>query len=157
MSEAQVATPAEPPAAEAKHKRTGSTAVTGVYSAADLEAENKEVVVIKEVGKLNWKMNTSPTTCQEPEVMKKFVCNPPMNKIDLTFDTGMVLTARNRKGVTVKDCLDVIWKQFRKKADDEMDKPILDNFNWNKDYYGWGAMLIVQKKEPDVVPGKKKK
>jgi RecA-family ATPase len=41
---------------------------------------------------------------------------PPVKKIDLHFPLGLEVTARNLKGVTVKDALDAIYKQFKKKV-----------------------------------------
>jgi hypothetical protein len=41
---------------------------------------------------------------------------PPVKKIDLHFPLGLEVTARNLKGVTIKDALDAIYKQYRKKA-----------------------------------------
>jgi hypothetical protein len=41
---------------------------------------------------------------------------PPVKKIDLHFPLGLEVTARNLKGVTIKDALDAIYKQFRKKV-----------------------------------------
>lgn len=42
--------------------------------------------------------------------------SPPVKKIDLHFPLGLEVTARNLKGVTIKDALDAIYKQYRKKA-----------------------------------------
>lgn len=39
-----------------------------------------------------------------------------MKKIDLHFPLGLEVTARNLKGVTIKDALDAIHKQFKKKV-----------------------------------------
>lgn len=41
---------------------------------------------------------------------------PPVKRIDLHFPLGLEVTARNLKGVTIKDALDAIHKQFRKKV-----------------------------------------
>lgn len=41
---------------------------------------------------------------------------PPVRKIDLHFPLGLEVTARNSKGVTIKDALDAIHKQFKKKV-----------------------------------------
>lgn len=43
---------------------------------------------------------------------------PPVKKIDLHFPLGLEVTARNLKGVTIKDALDAIYKQFKKKVSD---------------------------------------
>jgi hypothetical protein len=55
---------------------------------------------------------------EEPEksALKKFLTTPPVKKIDLHFPLGLEVTARNLKGVTIKDALDAIYKQFRKKV-----------------------------------------
>jgi hypothetical protein len=54
----------------------------------------------------------------EPEksALKKMLTEPPVKKIDLHFPLGLEVTARNLKGVTIKDALDAIYKQFRKKV-----------------------------------------
>lgn len=54
----------------------------------------------------------------EPEksYLKKMLTEPPVKKIDLHFPLGLEVTARNLKGVTIKDALDAIYKQFRKKV-----------------------------------------
>lgn len=41
---------------------------------------------------------------------------PPIKKIDLKFPLGLEVTARNMKGVTIKDAMDAIHKQFKKKV-----------------------------------------
>lgn len=41
---------------------------------------------------------------------------PPIKKIDLHFPLGLEVTARNLKGVTIKDAMDAIHKQFKKRA-----------------------------------------
>lgn len=41
---------------------------------------------------------------------------PPVKKIDLHFPLGLEVSARNLKGVTIKDALDAIHKQFKKKV-----------------------------------------
>jgi hypothetical protein len=48
---------------------------------------------------------------------------PPVKKIDLHFPLGLEVTARNLKGVTIKDALDAIYKQYRKKV--SRTRPIL--------------------------------
>ena len=62
------------------------------------------------------KLNTSPATLDEKDVLKKMLTTPPVNKIDLHFPLGLEVTARNMKGVTIKDALDAIYKQFKKKV-----------------------------------------
>ena len=55
---------------------------------------------------------------EEPEkgYLKKMLTTPPIKKIDLHFPLGLEVTARNLKGVTIKDALDAIYKQYRKKV-----------------------------------------
>ena len=62
------------------------------------------------------KLNTSPSTIEEKDVLKKMLTHPPVKKIDLHFPLGLEVTARNLKGVTIKDALDAIHKQFKKKV-----------------------------------------
>ena len=62
------------------------------------------------------KLNTSPTTIDDKDVLKKMLTTPPVKKIDLHFPLGLEVTARNLKGVTIKDALDAIYKQFKKKV-----------------------------------------
>jgi hypothetical protein len=62
------------------------------------------------------KLNTSPSTIEDKDALKKMLTTPPVKKIDLHFPLGLEVTARNLKGVTVKDALDAIHKQFKKKV-----------------------------------------
>jgi len=62
------------------------------------------------------KMNMSPTSIDDTTILKKLLTNPPVKKIDLHFPLGLEVTARNLKGVTIKDALDAIHKQFKKKV-----------------------------------------
>lgn len=41
---------------------------------------------------------------------------PPVKKIDLHFPLGLEVTARNLKGVTIKDAMDAIHKSFKKRV-----------------------------------------
>jgi len=52
----------------------------------------------------------------DPAVLKKMLTTPPVKKIDLHFPLGLEVSARNLKGVTIKDALDAIHKQFKKKV-----------------------------------------
>jgi hypothetical protein len=65
---------------------------------------------------MNRKLNTSPTTVDDKDALKKPLCTPMIKKIDLHFPLGLEVTARNLKGVTIKDALDAIYKQFKKKV-----------------------------------------
>ena len=53
---------------------------------------------------------------EDKDLLKKLLCTPPVRKIDLMFPLGLEVTARNLKGVTIKDALDAIHKQFKKKV-----------------------------------------
>ncbi|KAI9845763.1 MAG: hypothetical protein M1838_001550 [Thelocarpon superellum] len=136
------------------HRRASSSA-TGVWNINDLEKEGKELEIAKETQKLNWKLNTSPSSIDEKEALKKLLTNPPVKKIDLHFPLGLEVTARNLKGVTIKDALDAIHKQFKKKADDELENPVLAGFEWDKEE-SWTRLIVHQKKE-GAPAGKSKK
>ncbi|KAI4164680.1 MAG: hypothetical protein LQ342_001654 [Letrouitia transgressa] len=163
------------------HRRASSSAA-GVYNINDLgavyqgyldsklttglEKEGKELQIAKETQKINWylpssrphrveKLNTSPATLEDKETLKKFLTNPPVKKIDLHFPLGLEVTARNLKGVTIKDALDAIHKQFKKKADDELENPILAGFEWDKEE-SWTRLIVHQKKEGAPSSSKKK-
>jgi len=138
------------------HKRATSAANDGVKNINDLEKEGIELLIAPETQKLNWKLNTSPASLDEKDTLKKFLTNPPVKKIDLHFPLGLEVTARNLKGVTIKDALDAIYKQFKKKADDEFDNPILAGFEWDKEEF-WTKLIVHQKKEGAPVSKKAKK
>ncbi|KAI9749840.1 MAG: RNA recognition motif-containing protein [Chaenotheca gracillima] len=174
-----------PPNDAVKGHRRASSSATGVYNIADLEKEGKDLVIAKETQKLNWKLNTSPASLDEKDTLKKLLTNPPVKKIDLHFPLGLEVTARNLKGVTIKDALDAIYKQFKKKAsahqtqtrlknkdndvdsrarrrlprekdaDDELEDPILAGFEWDKEE-SWTRLKVHQKKEGAPAPKGKK-
>ncbi|KAJ5490552.1 hypothetical protein N7453_011377 [Penicillium expansum] len=112
------------------HKRHSSV-VEGIWNIKDLEKEKLEITLPIETQKTGW-------------------------KIDLHFPLGLEVTARNSKGVTIKDALDAIHKQFKKKADDELDKPYLAGFEWDKEDC-WTRLIVHQKKEGAPHPSKKSK
>jgi hypothetical protein len=143
------------PPKETKHRRSSSSAA-GVYNINDLEKEGKELLIAKETQKLNWKINKSPATLDEKDVLKKMLTTPPVKKIDLHFPLGLEVTARNLKGVTIKDALDAIYKQYRKRADDELENPVLAGFEWDKEE-SWTRLIVHCKKEGAPQPKKKGK
>lgn len=143
------------PTEEKKGHRRASSSAAGVYNINDLEKEGKELEIAKETQKLNWKLNTAPTSLDDKEVLKKMLTNPPVKKIDLHFPLGLEVSARNLKGVTIKDALDAIYKQFKKKQDDELDLPVLAGFEWDKEE-SWTRLIVHQKKEGAASGGKKK-
>ncbi|PGH03871.1 hypothetical protein GX51_03859 [Blastomyces parvus] len=140
---------------EKTHKRATSTS-EGVRNINDLEKEGIELAIAPETQKLNWKLNTAPSSLDDKEVLKKFLTTPPVKRIDLHFPLGLEVTARNLKGVTIKDSLDAIYKQFKKKADDELDNPILAGFEWDKEE-SWTRLIVHQKKQGVPVSSKKSK
>lgn len=141
--------------AEKGHRRKSSAAAAGIYTAEMLEEEKKELVISKDSSKLNWKINSSPATTDDKDTLKKLLTTPPVKKIDLRFKTGLHVTARNLKGVTIKDALDAIHKQYKKKPDDELDEPYLAGFYWDPEEYGYGTLGVALKKE-GAPPSKKK-
>jgi len=142
---------------KATHRRASST-VSNAFSMVDLEKEGKEIKIAPETQQLNWKLNTSPSTIEEKDVLKKPLCEPMVRKIDLHFPLGLEVTARNLKGVTIKDALDAIYKQFKKKADDEFDNPYLAGFEWDKEEC-YTRFIVHQKATgaPQSSKSKKKK
>ena len=130
------------------------------------------------------RLNTSPATLDDKDVLKKMLTEPPVKKIDLHFPLGLEVTARNLKGVTIKDALDAIHKQFKKKvrlcsallcssctsqltgvltlmiltvqADDELELPVLAGFEWDKEE-SWTRLIVHQKKEGQASNVGKKK
>lgn len=62
------------------------------------------------------RLNKSPSTVEDKDILKLYLVTPPVKKIDLHFPLGLEVTARNLKGVTIKDALDAIYKQYKKKV-----------------------------------------
>ncbi|KAH8425703.1 uncharacterized protein LDX57_003451 [Aspergillus melleus] len=142
--------------AKKTHRRTSSHA-EGVWNIKDLEDQKIELTLPIETQKTGWKLNTSPASIEDKDILKLQLINPPVKKIDLHFPLGLEVTARNMKGVTIKDALDAIYKQFKKKADDELDKPYLAGFEWDKDEC-WTRLIVHQTKQgPPQPPSKKSK
>jgi len=139
------------------HRRASSSA-SNVANINDLEKDKIELKIAPETQKLGWKINTSPSTVDEKDVLKKFLTTPAVKKIDLHFPLGLEVTARNLKGVTIKDALDAIYKQYKKKADDELEDPYLRGFEWDKEE-SWTRLIVHQTKtgNPNPSAGGKKK
>jgi len=151
-------TPASPTESKIKHRRTSST-VSGVFNINDLEKENVDLQIAPETQKLNWKLNSSPSTVEDKDMLKKMLTTPPVKKIDLVFPLGLTVTARNLRGVTIKDALDAIYKQFKKKSDDEMTDPYLKGFEWDREEC-YTRFIVHQMKtggQPQGESSKKKK
>jgi len=138
-------------------KRRTTSSAPGVFNILDLEKEGTKISVAPETQKTGWKLNTSTSTVEDPAILKKLLTTPPVKKIDLHFPLGLEVTARNLKGVTIKDALDAIHKQFKKKADDEMEEPYLKGFEWDPEESYTRLKVHTQKEGlPATKKGKKK-
>ncbi|KAJ9609949.1 hypothetical protein H2200_006279 [Cladophialophora chaetospira] len=142
-------------AKEATKRRTTSSA-PGVMNINDLEKDKTKITVAPDTQKTGWKLNTSPSTVEDASILKKPLTTPPVKKIDLHFPLGLEVTARNLKGVTIKDALDAIHKQFKKKADDELEEPYLKGFEWDPEE-SWTRLKVHTQKEGLPAGGKKSK
>ncbi|KAG6013460.1 hypothetical protein E4U54_006722 [Claviceps lovelessii] len=147
------------PPKEKGHRRQSSSAA-GVMNINDLEKEGIELQIAYETQKTGWKINKSSTTVEDPAILKLPLTTPPVKKIDLHFPLGMEVTARNMKGVTIKDALDAIHKAYKKRADDELDKPYLAGFEWDKEE-SWTRLVVHLQSQPSATTsfggGNKKK
>jgi len=144
-----------------KAGRRASSMAADVYNIEDLEKEKKEISIAPETQKLGWKMNKSSSTVEDPAYLKLPLTNPKLKKITLHFPLGLEVTARNLKGVTVKDALDAIHKQFKKREDDEFDQPYLAGFEWDPEEC-YTRFIVHQASQPTTSGfggsgGKKKK
>jgi len=110
--------------------KTKKAAGPPVYQIADLEKEGATLQLNPDTLKLGWKVNTSPGTIEFIDLKQPLV-TPLLKKIDLQFPTGIEVTARNMKGVTIRDALDAIHKLLKKKADDELPEAYLKGFEWD--------------------------
>jgi hypothetical protein len=137
------------------HRRQSSSAA-GVMNINDLERDGIELQIAIETQKTGWKINTSPNMVDDKDILKKMLTKPPVKKIDLQFPLGLEVTARNLKGVTIKDAMDAIHKAFKKRADDELDKPYLAGFEWDKEE-SWTRLVVHLQKESGAAPVSKKK
>jgi hypothetical protein len=65
---------------------------------------------------LSRKINKSPNSVEDPSILKLHLTTPPVKKIDLHFPLGKEVTARNMRGVTIKDALEAIYKAYKKRV-----------------------------------------
>ncbi|ETN36264.1 uncharacterized protein HMPREF1541_08541 [Cyphellophora europaea CBS 101466] len=137
---------------DAGKKRRTTSSAPGVMNINDLEAEGTKIKIAAETQQTGWYINTSPSTVGDPAILKVMLTEPPIKKIDLHFPLGLEVTARNLKGVTIKDALDAIHKQFKKKADDELDLPYLKGFEWDPEE-SWTRLKVHQAKDAGPVGG----
>ncbi|QPG94311.1 hypothetical protein C2857_005670 [Epichloe festucae Fl1] len=146
------------PPKEKGHRRQSSSAA-GVMNINDLEKDGIDLEIAIETQKTGWKINKSSSTVEDPAILKLPLTKPPVKKIDLHFPLGMEVTARNMKGVTIKDALDVIHKAYKKRTDDELDKPYLAGFEWDKEE-SWTRLVVHLQSQPSAsgfAGGNKKK
>jgi hypothetical protein len=122
----------------------------------NIEKEGIELAISEETRRTGWKINTSPSTVDDPAALKEFLTTPPVKKIDLQFPLGIEVTARNLKGVTIKDALDAIYKAYKKRTDDELDSPYLNGFEWDKEE-SWTRLVVHLSKSSSAPMEKKKK
>lgn len=145
-----------------------SSSAPGVMNIDDLRDSETVIHVAIETQKTGWKINSSSTTVEDKEILKKTLTTPPVKKIDIEFPLGMTVTARNLKGVTIKDALDAMHKPYKKRADDELDKAYLEGFEWNglrdgnteeEKKHEWTRLHVRLQSTPGVTSGggKKKK
>jgi len=137
-------------------KRRTTSSAPGVMNLTELEKEGTKITVAADTQKTGWKLNTSPSTIEDASILKKMLTTPPVKKIDLHFPLGLEVTARNLKGVTIKDALDAIHKQFKKKADDELEEPYLKGFEWDPEE-SWTRLKVHTQKEGLPAASKKSK
>jgi hypothetical protein len=137
-------------------RRASSAAAPGIMNINDLEKDGIELKIAKETQKTGWKINTSPTTIDETAILKKLLTTPPVKKIDLHFPLGMEVTARNLKGVTIKDAMDAIHKAYKKRADDELELPYLAGFEWDKEE-SWTRLVVHLSRDAGAQMSNKKK
>jgi len=121
------------PPKEKGHRRASSM-VAGVASIKDLKESKTPIKVAKETQGTGWKINSSSATVEDKDILKLPFVQPLVRAIDLHFQHGVVVTARNRLGVTIKDALDAIHKPNKKRADDELELPYLKGFEWLPDH-----------------------
>ena len=138
-----------------KHRRASSSA-TGVLSEKEIVEGGIALKLDKNIGKIGWKINTSPTTLAESELLTKHISNPPCKKFELISPLGTSFIARDQKGVTYKTALDAIHKQYKKKADDELTEPYLLGFYHDEDDSNPTILRIGFGKEGGAVNKKKK-
>jgi len=143
-----------------KHRRRSSTAAD-VYSIIDLEQEHTPIEIAIETQKLGWKVNTPSTTIEEKEWLALPLCTPKLKKIDLIFQAGLHVVARNPKGVTIKDAVDAIYKANKKKDSEELaGLEYLRGFEWDpKECYTRFVVHLQSEaavRKPSEKGGKKK-
>ena len=141
---------ASSPPKDRGHRRgssRSSASYPGVRNINELEEEGIELQLAVETQTTGWKINTSSSTVEDKEILKKLLTTPPVRKIDLHFPLGLEVAARNMRGVTIKDALDAIHKAFKKRSDDELDAAYLKGFEWDKEE-SWTRLIVHLTTQP---------
>lgn len=141
---------ASSPPKDRGHRRgssRSSVSYPGVRNINELQEEGTELQLAIETQVTGWKINTSSATVEDKEILKKPLTTPPVRKIDLHFPLGLEVTARNMRGVTIKDALDAIHKAFKKRSDDELDAAYLKGFEWDKEE-SWTRLIVHLTTQP---------
>ncbi|KAK7756298.1 hypothetical protein SLS62_001524 [Diatrype stigma] len=110
--------------------RRKSSMVAGVAGIKDLAESKTPITVASETQGTGWKINKSSSTVEDKDILKKLLVTPAVRAIELHFFTGVVVTARNRTGVTIKDALDAIHSKNKKRSDEDLPEPYLKGFEW---------------------------
>ncbi|KAI0394929.1 hypothetical protein F5Y17DRAFT_426070 [Xylariaceae sp. FL0594] len=126
---------AHSPHKEKSHRKSSS--VPGVPSVKEMYVTKTPLKVAVESQKTGWKINTSSSTVEDKDILTKPLITPPVRVIDLQFPLGIVVTVRNKHGVTIKDAMDAIHKSQKKKDDDELPEPYLKGFEWPPAHPSW--------------------
>ncbi|KAF7554018.1 hypothetical protein G7Z17_g3221 [Cylindrodendrum hubeiense] len=144
------------------HQRKSSSH-PDVMNINELEEKGLTLELAPETQKTGWKINQSPNGIEDPAILKLPLTKPMVKKVDLHFKLGKEVTARNMRGVTIKDALDAIHKAYKKRADDELDTPYLAGFEWDKEE-SWTQLIVHLQTQPTATTfgstsggGKKKK
>ncbi|KAF3761968.1 hypothetical protein M406DRAFT_358165 [Cryphonectria parasitica EP155] len=141
-----------------KKPRQSTVAAAGVFKLEDLVEEGKTIQIAKQTQKTGWKINTSPNTVEDKDILKLHLTEPPIKKIDLHFPLGLEVTARNLKGVTIKDAMDAIHKPYKKKQDDELPEAYLKGFEYDPEESKTRLVVhLTSTPEVESTGGKKKK
>ncbi|CAJ2505764.1 Uu.00g131580.m01.CDS01 [Anthostomella pinea] len=139
----------ESPVKEKAGHRRASSHVAGVASVKDMWETKTPLAVAKETQQTGWKINTSATSVEDRDILDKPLVTPLVRAIELHFKHGVVVTARNRTGVTIKDALTAIHRQYKKRTDDELGEPYLKGFEWVPDHEEYAETPEKQKEKQD--------
>ncbi|OTB09369.1 hypothetical protein M426DRAFT_18016 [Hypoxylon sp. CI-4A] len=125
--------PVSPVKDKPSHRRKSSSAAkVHIPTIKDLEKNRTPIQVAIETQGTGWKINTSPTSVDDKELLTKPLVTPIVKNIELVFPLGSRVTIRNTKeGLLIKDALDAIHKHNKNRADDELTEPYLKGFEWS--------------------------